>query len=108
MRLLCDHNVAAKYIRAFEQAEGLEVTTVADELSADAPDDEIATHARRNELVLFTSDDDFFDPTGAFGLLVYSQIEDPRPGEVVRAVATIDRVYESNSEIVETVPGDWA
>lgn len=107
MRLLCDQNVAAKYLRALEQAEEITVTTVADELSADAPDDEIAALARRDDLVLFTGDDDFFDQTGAFGLLVYSQLDDPRPGEVVQAIAAIDRVYESSSEIVETVPGDW-
>jgi len=35
MRLLCDQNVAVKYVRAFENHDELVVTTVAEELSPD-------------------------------------------------------------------------
>jgi len=60
MDILCDQNVARQYIEAFEQADEITVTTVASELSADASDAEIARFAATHNLVVFTSDDDFF------------------------------------------------
>ena len=108
MRLLCDQHVARKYIQAFDQADGITVTTVAEELSPDASDTEIAVFAEESGWVVFTNDDDFFEQTASFGLLVYSQIEDPRPSVLVDAVTVIGQAYESHSEILETVPGNWA
>ena len=107
MRLLCDHHVPTKYLLAFEHADEITVTTVADELSAAASDEEIATFAAQDGWVVFTNDDDFFEQTASFGILVYSQIEDPQPSDIVNAVIAIDQAYESNSEIIEAVPDDW-
>lgn len=107
MRLLCDHHVPTKYLRAFEHASEITATTVADELSPSASDGEIATLAEQNDWIVFTNDDDFFEQTASFGLLVYSQVEDPQPSDIVNAVIAIDRAYESNSEIIETVPDGW-
>jgi hypothetical protein len=107
MRLLCDHNVAAKYVQAFEQSDSITVTTVADELSSVATDEEIVGFAKQNDWVVFTTDDDFFEHADACGVLVYSQITDPSPGDVLDAVDAIDGAYESHREIIETIPGDW-
>lgn len=107
MRILCDQNVAAKYVHALEQAENITVTTVADELAPDAPDEEIVRYAESEDCVVFTTDDDFFEHAGVCGVLIYSQITDPSPGEVLDAVEAIERAYNSHSEITETVPGNW-
>jgi len=40
-------------------------------------------------------------------LLVYNQIADPNPGDIVAAVAANDAAYEQHYEIIETVPGSW-
>jgi hypothetical protein len=107
MRILCDQNVPVKYVEAFERADDVTVTTVADALDHDAPDTEIATYAEREGWVVFTNDDDFFVAGGDHGLLLYDQLEDPRPGDIVDAVQQIDRVYTDSSDIVESIPGDW-
>ena len=107
MRLLYDHNVTAKYVQAFEQADGIAVTTVVDELTSVATDEEIVESAKQNDWVVFTTDDDFFEHADVCGVLVYRQITDPSPGDVLDAVDAIDNAYESHSEILETVPRDW-
>lgn len=107
MLICCDQNVASTYVRAFARADGITVIRVGDVRTHDAPDDEIVDVAARTEWVIFTSDSDFFGHERTFGLLVYSQLEDPRPGDVVEAVRAIDRAYERSCEITETVPGGW-
>jgi predicted nuclease of predicted toxin-antitoxin system len=107
MHLLCDQNVAAKYVQAFARSEAFVATTVADELSPDASDDDIVSHAATDDWVVFTSDDDFFEHADQCGILVYNQLSDPSPGDVLAAVVAIDDAYESNREIIETVPGNW-
>jgi len=107
MRVLCDQNVPAKYVTALQRAEGVTVATVEEVLQHDASDAEIAAYAEDRNWVVLTSDDDFFVAGGDHGLLLYDQIEDPVPGDVVSAVRRIDRVYESPSDIVESVPGEW-
>lgn len=107
MRILCDHNVAAKYIEAFERAEGITVATVADELSPEVTDEAIVRFASRDDWVVFTTDDDFFEHADVCGVLVYSQISDPSPGDVLDAVAAIEVAYDSPSDIITTVPGGW-
>ena len=62
MRLLCDQNVAGKYVQAFENHDEFVVSTVAEELSPDTSDDDIVAYAARYDWVVFTSDDDFFEP----------------------------------------------
>lgn len=107
MRVLCDHNVAAKYHQTFERAEWLDVSTVAEELSPDAADGEIADLATREGWVVFTTDDDFYAQTVTHGLLVYSQIEDPSPGDVLVAIEAIADAYDTPGEIDEVVPDGW-
>jgi predicted nuclease of predicted toxin-antitoxin system len=107
MRLLCDQNVAAKYVQAFDRADDIAVTTVADELSPDATDDRIAQFAEQEGWVVFTTDDDFFEHADNCPVLIYSQLTDPSPGTVLDAVRAIDDAYESPAEITEAVPGNW-
>jgi len=107
MRILCDQNVPRKYFEGLERTDGITVTTVRDALEHDATDTEIAAYAEQNQWVVFTNDDDFFVAGGDHGLLLYDQIEDPRPGDIVQAVQQIDRVYTDPSNIVESIPGDW-
>ena len=40
-------------------------------------------------------------------VLVYNQLHDPPPGDVLDAVMAIDAAYDSNQEIIEVVPGNW-
>lgn len=107
MRILCDQNVADKYVQAFEQESWITVETVRELLSPDASDDEIAAIAEADEWVVFTTDDDFYRHDRSFGLIVYSQIEDPAPSGVVAAIKAIDYAYESDSDVLETVPDGW-
>jgi hypothetical protein len=107
MRLLCDQNVAAKYVQAFENHDEFVVTTVATELSPDATDDDIVAYAATHDWVVFTSDDDFFEHAEQCGVLVYNQLSDPSPGDALDAVVAIDDAYESDREIIETIPGSW-
>lgn len=107
MRLLCDHNVASKYVQTFERADNIAVTTVAKELSPAATDEEIVRLAESEDWIILTTDDDFFEQADGCGLIVYSQFADPPPGEVLKALSAIDKAYTMNSEILETVPGNW-
>lgn len=107
MRILCDQNVAQKYREALEQTEDITVTTVADVLRHDAGDTDIAVYAETHDWVVFTTDDDFYTAGGDHGLLIYDQIEDPTPGDVVEAIQEIRNAYNSASDIVESVPDGW-
>lgn len=107
MRILCDHHVATKYTQVFQREDWITVATVENVLSRDAPDDEIAVYAATNDWVIFTNDDDFYADDVPHGLLVYSQIEDPRPGDVVDAISAIGAAYASDDEIDEVVPDGW-
>lgn len=107
MRLRCDHNVADKYPQTFDREEWLTVARVAQTLSPTASDPRNSRYATTNEWVLFTTDDDFYADDRSHGLIVYSQIEDPGPGEVVEAIAAIDAAYENHAEINEFVPDGW-
>ena len=107
MRILCDQNVPAKYVTVLRRTDGITTTTVDEILRHDATDVEIARFAEDNNWVVFTNDDDFFVAGGEHGLLLYDQVENPVPGDVVAAVKAISRAYESDSEIVESVPGAW-
>ena len=104
MRILVDQNSAQKYIEAFEQTDGITVATVDDVLKHDMSDADIAAYAETNDWVVFTTDDDFFVAGGDHGLLLYDQIEDPSPGDVVSAVQKIEQVYADSSEIIESIP----
>jgi uncharacterized protein YaiI (UPF0178 family) len=106
MRLLCDQNVAVKYVLAFNREEGFVVATVADTLCPEVSDDKIVAYAAEHDWVVFTSDSEFFEHAVQCGILVYNQLFDPSR-DIVTAVTAIEEVYESNREIVETVPGNW-
>ena len=107
MRILCDQNVATRYCQAFDRVNWLVVSTVAAELSPDATDEAIADFASRCGWVVFTTDDDFYAQNVPHGLVVYSQIEDPDPGDVLAAIEVITEVYDSHDEIEEFVPNGW-
>jgi len=107
MRILVDQNAPRKYVEALRRDDSLTVITVEEALRHDATDAEIAQFAENNGWVVFTNDDDFFVAGGDHGLILYDQIEDPAPGNVVAAVKGIGRAYQSHSEIVESVPGGW-
>jgi len=107
MRILCDQNVPNKYIEAFKTSNNITAATVANVLQHDATDTEIVAYAEQNNWVVFTNDDDFFVVGGDHGLLLYDQVEDPLPGDVVTAVQRISEAYRSQTEIIESVPGNW-
>lgn len=107
MRVLCDQNVPQKYVEALVAAGGITVGTVQEKLTADASDREIVAFAVEGDWVILTSDSDFFGDGRQFGLLVYSQLEDPRPGDIVESIQAIDDAYESLSDVVEKVPDGW-
>jgi hypothetical protein len=107
MRILCDQNVASTYRTAFEQAESITVATVAERLSHDAPDAEIAAYATDHDWVVFTNDDDFYTESLSHGLLLYDQLEDPTPGVILEAIEAIEARYERPDEIAEYVPDGW-
>lgn len=102
MRICCDQNVASKYVETFERTQWTS-TTVASALDPEASDAEIASFARTNDWVVFTSDDDFYVHADSHGLLVYSQVEDPEPGVVREAIAAYDRP----ADVTEFVPDGW-
>lgn len=66
LKLLCDQNIAKRYIVAFLDAEDLIATTVRDALDPRAPDTGIAEFAAAHDWVVFTSDDDFFELAEGF------------------------------------------
>jgi len=107
MEILFDQNVTSKYLTALEQLDGVSVRTVKDALDPEASDGMIVETARENRWVIFTNDDDFFLHTSDIGLLYYSQVADPPPGDVAAAVRKIAAVYDDPMDIIETVPGDW-
>lgn len=107
MQIVCDHHVPPKYLQAFGEESWLAAATVAEMLSADATDETIASFASANGWIVFTSDVDFYRVGPDHGLIVYSQLEDPSPGDVVEAIRRIDEAYVSNDEIREVVPGRW-
>ncbi len=107
MRILCDHHVAPKYLRAFEREPWITATTVAEVLAKDAPDAAISSFAHSDNWVVFTNGTDFYRLGVDHGLLVYSQLEAPSPGDVVEAIRNIDEAYTSPDEISEYVPGRW-
>lgn len=107
MEILFDQNANLNYIPALKQIDGISVYTVKDTLDPEASDETIAATAQANGWVIFTNDDDFFVHASDIGLLYYSQLEDPSPGDVATAVRRIATVYEDPMEIIETVPGNW-
>ena len=107
MRILCDQNIPTKYIEAFDNSDNITVTTVDSVLQHDAADKDIVAYAERHDWVVFTNDDDFFVVGGDHGLLLYDQLDDPIPGDVVTAIQRISEAYHTQSEITESVPGNW-
>ncbi len=107
MRLLCDHHVATKYITAFEATEWITCERVADVLSPDAPDREIARYATANDYIVFTNDDDFQAETLDHDLITYDQIENPTPQTVCDALEAIAAAYDDATLIWEHVPNGW-
>jgi len=107
MRLLCDQNVARRYVDACIQAPDLQAITVRDALDPRATDPDIAAYARENEYVVLTADDDFFELSGQCGCIYFHQLEQPPVGDVLAAIRRIGAAYADHTEIVEVVPGGW-
>lgn len=108
MRILCDQHVPTKYVRALQDESWVTVSTVREELSADASDAEIAAFAEEDDWIVFTNDDDFYGLDVSHGLVVYSQLEDPRPGVVVDALEAIDEAFATTTDVRAVVPDGWA
>lgn len=108
MNLLCDGNVARRYVDAFARADGITVRTITEALSGDADDSEIADYAAENDLVVLTEDDDFLALDADCGVVLYHQTEMPPPERVVAATREIATGYHDPDEIREYVPGEWA
>lgn len=107
MRLLCDHHVAIKYSDTFEAANWITCRRVADVLSSDTSDAEIAQYAAANNYIVFTNDDDFQVETLQHDLITYDQMENPSPRDVVDALQAINETYDDTTRIWEHVPDGW-
>lgn len=107
MRLLCDQNVARRYVDGFRAGRDFHVVTVREVLDARATDPDIAAYAAANEYVVFTSDDDFFGLDARCGRIHYSQEATPTVGDVLAAVRAVADAYENHADIVEHVPDGW-
>lgn len=107
MRLLCDQNVAQKYVDACISASDLQTVTVRDALDPRASDLDIAAYAKTNEYVVLTGDDDFFQLTNQCGCIYFHQFDNPPVGDVLAALRQINDAYVHADEIIEVVPGDW-
>ncbi|TKX41349.1 DUF5615 family PIN-like protein [Halorubrum sp. CGM4_25_10-8A] len=107
MRLLCDQNVARRYVEACIQASDLRAVTVRDALDPRATDSDIAAHARENGYVVLTADDDFFELSDRCGCLYFHQVDQPPVGDVLTAIRRIDDAYTDRTAIVEVVPDGW-
>jgi hypothetical protein len=107
VRVLCDQNVANRYIKTFSRTDWITVSTVREELSSDADDRDISTYAAANDWIVFTGDDDFRQFDHDRGLLLYSHIERPSPGDVLDALQAIAEVYPDHRKIDQNVPDGW-
>ena len=107
MRLLCDQNVAQKYVDACIAASDFQAVTVRDALVPRASDSDIARYARKNGYVVLTGDDDFFQLADQCGCIYFHQFDNPPVGDVLAALRRIDDAYLDSHDIVEVVPGDW-
>ena len=107
MHLLCDHNVAQRYVDSFVAARDLQVVTVGDVLDPRAADPDIADHAAAHGYVVFTGDDDFFDLADRCGCIYYHQESNPPVGAMLAAIRAIEAAYTDPRQITEVVPGGW-
>lgn len=107
LRLLCDQNVARRYVSGFRSASDFAVATVRERLDPRAADPDIAAYAAENGLVVFTSDDDFFRIDTQCGRIHYAQEAAPDVGTVVDAVRAVADAYDDHGLISEHVPDGW-
>ena len=107
MRLLCDQNVAQKYVDTCISASDIQAVTVRDALDPRASDLDIAAYAKTNEYVVLTGDDDFFQLADQCGCIYFHQFDNPPVGDVLAALRRINDAYVYADEITEVVPGDW-
>lgn len=119
MRILCDRNVANKYVQVFQQVDWVTVRKLGDVLPMDASDPEIIDYAGETGWVIFTSDVRFLEPDKAAdeksvdigtvecGIVFYQQTDNPTPGDVLDALQLIEQSHTDPSDIQEYVPGEW-
>lgn len=107
MKIICDQNVAGRYTETFGRTDWITVTTVRDELSVDTEDSAISRYAEQHEWIVFTGDDDFREFNHDRGLVLYSHVERPSPGDVIDALRAIADAYTDHRTIDENVPDGW-
>lgn len=110
MRILFDRNVEPKYINAIAAIQDVTVEHVDDRLPQTANDREIVDLADREDWVVFTRDDDFFQHARGqgIGLIFFSKRHSTLPGKIATAIELIKDAYQSDyRQIEEGVPGQW-
>lgn len=75
MQLLCDQNVAQRYVDACIEAPDLQAIAVRDALDPRASDSDIASYARQNGYVVLTADTDFFALSETCGCIYFHQLD---------------------------------
>jgi rRNA-processing protein FCF1 len=120
MRILCDHNVAQRYLDTFRRTDWITMIKADNVFPKDASDAEIGAYAEKHEWVVFTSDkrfrerddegtvgEDLLDRIEGCGVIYYRQREQPSPGDVVAAIEALAEAYANHSEIDQYVPNGW-
>lgn len=107
MRILFERNIATKYTDALGAESWTTVAYCDDHFPATTPDSRIAAFAERDDWVIMTLDDDFFQFRPGFGILLLDQGSAPDVSDVVAAVELIGSTYADHSNIAESVPGNW-
>jgi hypothetical protein len=107
VRILCDHSVDARFVDTFHRTDWITMTTVADELSPDADDPDISKHAEQHDWIVFTEDEHFREYDHDRGLVLYTHLERPSPGDVIAALGNIADAYTDHRKINENVPEGW-
>jgi hypothetical protein len=95
MKILFDRNVEPKYINAISSIPSVSVEHVDEYLPQDANDSEIINLAKREKWIVFTRDDDFFQPARGqgVGLLYFPKKHDTLPGEIKTSIELIKDAY---------------
>jgi hypothetical protein len=120
MRVLCDRNVAQRYLDTFRRTDWITMIEADDAFPKDASDAEIGAYAKEHEWVIFTSDKRFRErdeeeaageevpnQIEGCGVIYYRQREKPAPGKVVAAMRALADAYVDHSEIDQYVPSNW-
>lgn len=78
-----------------------------EELSQDTDDTAISEYAEHHDWVVFTEDDDYRALDHDRGLVLYTHLDRPSPGDTVDALRAIADAYDDHRNIDENAPGEW-